>query len=223
MPEKVKIRTIDLGFVNVYLLKTTDGFVLIDTGMTRQWEKLKTALRSAGCLPGTLKLVITTHGDFDHTGNCAKLQKEYGTKIAIHPADSYMAEKGVMAKRTITTLMGKIMVIFFGLMSGKTPFPRFKPDLLLADGQDLSEYGLDAKIIHIPGHTKGSIGILTDEGDFFIGDTLNYRKKPLLSPFVEDMPALRQSMEMLKTLLIRTVYPGHGKSFSGEEIRQVSL
>jgi glyoxylase-like metal-dependent hydrolase (beta-lactamase superfamily II) len=41
-------------------------------------------------------------------------------------------------------------------------FEKFKPDLYLTDGQNMNAYGLDAQILHIPGHTKGSIGILTE-------------------------------------------------------------
>jgi len=48
------------------------------------WETLENKLTTAGCLPGKLKLVIITHGDFDHTGNCAKLQQKYNCKIAMH-------------------------------------------------------------------------------------------------------------------------------------------
>jgi len=43
----------------------------------------------------------------------------------------------------------------------------FKPDIILEDGHVFSEYGFDARIIHISGHSKGSIRILTEQGDLF--------------------------------------------------------
>src|SRR5271157_1801044 len=91
MDEKIKI--IELEFVNAYLLKARDAFVLVDTGLPHQWAALESALASAGCLPGNLKLVVITHGDWDHIGNCKKLQEKYHAKIAMHPGDAVMAEK----------------------------------------------------------------------------------------------------------------------------------
>lgn len=66
-------QVITLGFVNAFLIPAGDGYVLIDTGMDPQWEPLESQLLKAGCLPDKLKLVVLTHGDLDHTGNCAKL------------------------------------------------------------------------------------------------------------------------------------------------------
>ncbi len=67
---------IDLGFVNAYLVKAGEGFILIDTGVPQQWARLEAVLLAAGCLPDKLKLVIITHGDIDHTGNGARLQQK---------------------------------------------------------------------------------------------------------------------------------------------------
>jgi glyoxylase-like metal-dependent hydrolase (beta-lactamase superfamily II) len=40
-------------------------------------------------------------------------------------------------------------------------FERFYLDILLEEGYDLSPYGFGAKVIYVPGHTKGSIAIHT--------------------------------------------------------------
>jgi glyoxylase-like metal-dependent hydrolase (beta-lactamase superfamily II) len=53
-------------------------------------------------------------------------------------------------------------------------FERSRPDFTVDEGHDLSEYGLDAKILHIPGHSKSPIRILTADGDLFCGDLLEY-------------------------------------------------
>ena len=86
------------------------------------------------------------------------------------------------------------------------------------EGYDLSEYGLDAKVLHLPGHSKGSIGILTADGDLFCGDLFKNRDKPVLSSIMDDLAAAKASVEKLKVLKIRTVYPGHGKPFLMEEL-----
>ncbi len=59
------IELINLGFVNAFLLKAGDGFVLVDTGMASQYPQLEAALTTAGALPGRIKLVVITHGDTD--------------------------------------------------------------------------------------------------------------------------------------------------------------
>ena len=222
-----KIKVINLDFVNVFLIKVKDGYILIDTGLPQQWEKLDEELISAGCLPGRLKLVIITHGDWDHTGNCSMLQEKYKAKIAMHSADAFMAEGQVFLKRKIRTLSRRIFFRFRMLMmklqKNKISFNKFKPDILLANGQNMGEYGFDAKIIHIPGHTKGSIGILTTEGDLFAGDTFVNRKKPDSAEIIENLQELENSIDMLKKINIKMVYPGHGRPFMMENYLKIRI
>jgi glyoxylase-like metal-dependent hydrolase (beta-lactamase superfamily II) len=213
-----KIRIIELGIANAFLVRVRDGFVLIDTGLPSQWEKLEAELTSAGCLPDKLKLVVITHGDFDHTGNCAKLQEKYKAKIAMHQADAFMVENSVPLRRKVRTLCGRIIILLSKLRGRKVSFYKFKPDIFLTDGQSLEEYGFNAKIIHIPGHTKGSIGILTDEGDLFVGDTFVNSRKPDIAIFIDNFEELKNSIDKLKKMNIEKTYPGHGKPFLLEEL-----
>ena len=69
----------------------------------------------------------------------------------MHHDDSGMSERGDMFwnRRKGNILLGMIARILFRF--GKKE--RFKPDLYIDEGYDLSEYGLDAKILHIPGHS----------------------------------------------------------------------
>ena len=205
-----------LGSVNCYLIETEAGFILIDTGCSNKRAELEKRLESAGCKPGDLKLIVLTHGDFDHTGNAAYLRKKFGAKIAMHHEDSGMVERGDMFwnRRRGNIFLGTIARILFRF--GRKE--RFRPDLYVDEGYDLSEYGLDAKVLHLPGHSKGSIGILTADGDLFCGDLFENRDKPVLSSIMDDLAAAKASVEKLKALKIRIVYPGHGKPFLMEEL-----
>jgi hydroxyacylglutathione hydrolase len=218
-----QFKMIDFKRVNVFLFRKKDGFLLIDTGMDQHWKQLESELISAGCSPGQLKLVVITHGDFDHTGNCAKLQEKYRAKIAMHQADSLMVEEGVMPKREIRSLIWKIFMLIIKWRMRKLTFDKFKPDLFLQDGQTLEEYGFDGRIIHLPGHTKGSIAVLTRDGSLFIGDIFVNTRKPDLSPFVDDFRELKKSVDKLRGLNIKMVYPSHGKPFPGEGISKISV
>ena len=90
---------------------------------------------------------------------------------------------------------------------------RFVPDIILENNQILVEYGLTAKIITLPGHSKGSVGVLTEDGHFFCGDILENLEKPEQTSLVSDKEAMEQSMEKIETLEFKYVYPGHGKPF----------
>jgi len=95
---------------------------------------------------------------------------------------------------------------------------RFTPDLFLEDGDRLDEYGLAATVLHVPGHSAGSIAVLTDEKMFFSGDFLENRTRPSVATPVDDPEALEASFERVKKLDIQIVYPGHGKAFTLDEM-----
>jgi hydroxyacylglutathione hydrolase len=200
---------------NCYLVKTGTGFILIDTGMSFGRGTLVKTLEKAGCKPGNLNLVVITHADFDHTGNCAYLRKKYGAKIAIHRNESPAVETGRMLlnRKRKQSFFNRTMMYLMGFLI----FRRFKPDIYLEDGESISAYGLDARVYHFPGHSQGSIGVLTEEGDLFCGDLLVNGNGPETSSFYDDTEQLKQSVARLKTLKIRTVYPGHGRPFPPEE------
>lgn len=210
MPQE--IQTIRLRGVNCYLIETDDFYVLIDTSWSNKRTRLRKALENASCKPGNLKLIVLTHGDFDHSGNAAYLREKYGAKIAMHYDDSGMVKHGDMFwNRKRGNLIIKIVASLFLRKSD-----RFEPDIFIDDGYDLSGYGLDAKVIHIPGHTKGSIGILTTGGDLFCGDLMVNNGKSSINSMIDDTTAANASLNKLRSLKINTVYPGHGKPFSME-------
>jgi len=208
-----------LGTVNCHLIETDTGYILIDTGCSNKRTELEKELESAGCKPDNLKLIVLTHGDFDHTCNAAYLREKFGARIAMHHDDSGISERGDMFwnRRKGNILLGTIVRILFRF--GKKE--RFKPDLYIDGEYDLSEYELDAKVLHIPGHSKGSIGILTANGSLFCGDLLENTDKPVLNSIMDDLKTANASVEKLKSLEIKTVYPGHGKSFPMEQFMKL--
>ena len=218
MQNEIKIINLPLPFwmgsVNCYLIQAGAGRLLIDTGSSNNRQALVRELERAGCQPGSLRLIALTHGDFDHTGNAAYLRQAYGGKIAMHPGDAGMAERGDMfeGRKKPNRLIRALLPVFSGF--GKSKW--FKPDLLLEDGQDLSEYGLDARVISIPGHSLGSIAILTASGDCFCGDLLENRKEPTLNSLIDDPVAARASLQKLRSMGASVIYPGHGRPFALE-------
>ena len=216
MTQDIKIITLPLplhmGQVNSYLLQNSAGYFLIDTGGSNARRELLREVESIGCMPNSLKLVILTHGDFDHIGNAAYFRSVFGAEIAMHADDSGMAERGDMFvnRKKPNIIIRSLIPVFMGLGTSE----RFTPDVLLTDGYDLSQHGLEAKVISLPGHSKGSVGILTTNGDLFCGDLFENTKGPALNSLIDDSAAANASVAILKGLNIETVYPGHGQPFA---------
>ena len=140
MPQEIKtINLWDTHFllrgasgVNCYLVKTDTGYILIDTGLYARRADLVEELERAGCKPGNLKLIIITHGDLDHTGNCAFLRAKYGAKIATHRSESEAVESRDMAlnRKNRPGIVARLFLSFVSLLSKSD---RFKPDLYVED------------------------------------------------------------------------------------------
>ncbi len=210
------ITRIEFNETNCYLIKVQDQFVLIDTGWTKHRKEIEAKLEEAGCERGNLKLILLTHGDFDHTGNCAYFKNKFDCSVAMHYDDLGMVQLGDFLWNrnvgTLTRILFRIVIFIMRMKLRKED--RFTPDIFLEDGQDISDLGIDAKVIYIPGHSKGSIGILTKGGDLFCGDLLVNTDVPEKNKMISDAESYDASITKVKPLGIQTVYPGHGESFT---------
>jgi glyoxylase-like metal-dependent hydrolase (beta-lactamase superfamily II) len=91
--------------------------------------------------------------------------------------------------------------------------------VFLEDGATLFNYGLDATVYNTPGHSTGSVCILTSSGDLFAGDLLtNSTGKPMLNSMMYDKAQGNLSLKRLKQLPIQIVYPGHGEPFGWQDL-----
>ena len=222
MSEPINLITLPLPFgmgsVNCYVLKAGNGYVLIDSGAPNARDLLGRELERLGCRPGALNLIILTHGDFDHIGNAAHVRTAFGSRIAMHADDARVAELGDMfVNRTKSNLIIRALIprlIGFGKSE------RFTPDVLIEEGSSLSKYEMEAKVVWIPGHSRGSIGILTAEGDLFCGDLFENTKKPAINSLIDDRDTAIHSAARLSALPIRMVYPGHGKPFAMDQLAE---
>ncbi|MHA1973911.1 MAG: MBL fold metallo-hydrolase [Candidatus Hodarchaeales archaeon] len=213
------ITTIKLGLVNCYLIKTDKGYILIDTGFRRKRDELVEEIDKAGCKPGDLRLIILTHQDFDHTGNAAFIRENYKAQIAMHREDAEAVQRGDMlwnrkGRNVFTRFILKVILLAY--RTGK--FERFSPDIYLEDGYQLSNFGFNASILHLPGHSKGSIGVLTSEGVLFCGDLFMNFKKPDKSSLIDNKTDLLSSIKRLNDFNIVSVYPGHGSVFQLDDL-----
>lgn len=215
-----EIQTIVLGSTNCYLVKAGSSQMLIDTGFPFQRSQLEDELEKLGCRPASLKLVVATHGDIDHTGNCAYLCEQYGVRIAMHEGDTEMCMKdGITRERgkvpedfplplMIVWLAKGFLAFGLGQLAWRKPFESFEPDLLLEEGQSLEAFGFDGEILHTPGHSKGSISVLFGDGNLICGDAFSNAWGRFINSTGQS------GLERLRALGVKTLYPGHGKPFS---------
>ncbi len=80
-----------------------------------------------------------------------------------------------------------------------------------------SKHGFAATVLHIPGHSRGSGGVLTGPmGPSSRGDLLEYRGRPVLNNIIDDRAAAQSSLAADGAHGV----PGHGPPFPGEMLRR---
>jgi len=179
----------------------TNVYVLGDP-VTREAIAIDTAIPTLAWIGGelgergwTLKLIVSTHGHWDHVGDNAAVAAHTGAQIAVHPLDAHR------------------------LTDPKPLFAPFEippsvPAVELAEGGVIRFGAIRLDVLHTPGHTEGSVCLFSaDDGLLFTGDTL----------FADgwgrvDLPggSAEQMVESLGRLAGYaegfTVLPGHGPS-----------
>ena len=234
-----EIIRLDLETVNCYLLPVKNGFILVDTGgFTFQGDPtddkcklLENKLIENGCVPGTLLLVILTHGDVDHSANCKFLQEKYNVKIVLHKMDLELTRdltvekvlRNFKFKSKIYTIVSIIMSSLIKKATKKIveSFVSFNVDEFIDEEYNLLQYNLNAKIVYLPGHTNGYIGILLDDGNLISGDIFANVKKPSNAMNALNFSLLNESILKLKNMNIKNIYPGHGTPFMFSELLNI--
>lgn len=109
------------------------------------------------------------------------------------------------------TFLGKIILSVSLKEFSRRKMKAFTPSVFLKDGDDLTEYGITAKVIGLSGHTKGSIGIDVDGKELIVGDALMNMFYPTVSMLYNDEKTMLDSAKKITGLGERIIYFGHGK------------
>jgi hydroxyacylglutathione hydrolase len=223
----VQIHTIPLGVDNCYVLQGEgEGLVVIDGGVPKRVSVFRNAMSKLSLQLERVRLIVLTHGHWDHIGSAAEIKAATGAKIAMHERERDRLERSLTLLPPGVTRWGRA---FVGIMKAFMPLVHVKAakvDVVLGDeGMSLAELGIAGRVIYTPGHSMGSVSVLLETGDAFVGDlAMNgfpLRRGPGLPVLAEDMTKVRASWRLLLGHGAQTIYPAHGRPFSAEVIRKV--
>ena len=201
----VKIHRIASGNVNCYIVADNDKAILIDTGRKKYCEKILER-----CKKFLVSLIVFTHGHMDHCQNAAYLAEALHIPIAINKNDMDLITDNRKQSLLAKTLLGKIVLSVSLSSFEMDSLEVFDPIIYLKNGDDLSEYGIAAKVVELPGHTKGSIGVEIED-NLFVGDALMNMFYPTVSMLYVDEQEMLLSAKYISELGEKTNYFGHGK------------
>jgi glyoxylase-like metal-dependent hydrolase (beta-lactamase superfamily II) len=224
------LHCLNLGITTVYLLKGTDGYLLIDTGYPGNYDKFRDALGQSGVTLNQIKCLLLTHSHDDHVGFAARIIEETDARLIVHenavPALSQgaMALKGIRPLNWRVTLLGAIYMLFADRDFNYPPLAVGQEDIVVQEDDDqvLREFGIDGEIVYTPGHTDDSITVVMADGRVFCGDAaMNFlnaagtHHRPI---FVTDEALVFESWRRIVAKGARVLYPAHGEPFGVESL-----
>jgi glyoxylase-like metal-dependent hydrolase (beta-lactamase superfamily II) len=190
---------------NAYLVKSDEGFTVIDTGLPGNAGRIVDYVESIGCPRSDVKTIVITHPDIDHAGSAGQLKQRTDARVAIHEADAPRLS-GEKEWKTVSGVLG----VFFLVTSPVMRFNRVKADVLLNDSDIVN--GLT--VIHAPGHTEGSICLYLPGRAIFVGDALVTDDEGMPSlprrSMSMDMNLAKESVRKISRLDYSLLLPGHG-------------
>lgn len=203
------IHPLATGFGLAFLLEYPHGLFLIDSGSPGMHGPVLKKLRQMG--RADLRLIWITHAHYDHYGSAAVLRNLTGARIGVHPEDAgYMAE----GKSPLGTARryGFIYSPIQRFINQIWMLPPTPVDFTLSDSETLERYGLEAIILHTPGHTPGHTCLLLEDRTAFAADLIARSPYPRLQDLLAtDWSQLPASLSRLQATQPQCVFTGHSR------------
>ena len=200
------------GPVNVYVLQSNDGLVVIDSGFPGSAPKILKAIVSLGKTPADVRHIVITHAHPDHIGSAAALKQATGATVWAHPIDVPIIEAGTGFRGGYASpgLRNKVLTMVL-----KRIILKVQPthvDRQLEEGESLP-FLPDMSVIHAPGHCAGQVALLWRRhgGVLFTADTCVNMPKMRLAVATEDQDLALASLAKLARYDFEMICFMHGK------------
>jgi glyoxylase-like metal-dependent hydrolase (beta-lactamase superfamily II) len=227
-----------IGSVLLYAVEHDDGLLLIDAGYDDEacWNALVAGLTLAGRSVADVTGVVLTHCHPDHVGLAERVREASGAWVAINERDALVHlqhEEGTFLEQLDMELR----------LAGLPDEPReemveasrrlsrhahqLRVDRFLVSGGSVTAPGIELRVIATPGHTRGHV-CLHDEstGRLFGGDLLlttgEIQLGVVSTPTDDPAGELLASLELVRSLPVSLVLPGHGSCFTDAAERATS-
>ena len=200
-----EIHLISCGNVNCYIIAENKNALLVDTGREKYREKVLEK-----CREFHVNLLVLTHGHVDHCQNAAYLARALQVPIAMSGRDRNLIADNKSQPLSAKTFLGKIVLAASLSSFEKDRIEAFEPEILVRDGDSLKEFGVDAQVVDLPGHTRGSVGIRAGEG-LLVGDALMNMFYPTVSMLYTDADRMLESAGKISGMGRLKICFGHGK------------
>ncbi|MCI8663632.1 MAG: MBL fold metallo-hydrolase [Hungatella sp.] len=207
-----EIHRIKCGNVNCYIVENGTNGILVDTGKK---EFINRVMEQ--CKYYHVKLIVLTHGHFDHAENAARISNALGIPVGMNEKDCNLIRSNTEQMLSAESLLGKLVLSASLKEFSIRTLEEFKPDILLNDGESLSSYGINAKIMALPGHTDGSIGIDVDGAFLMVGDALMNMFYPTVSMLFHNKNDMLESAGKIGRMGNKIIYFGHGRPVSNRQ------
>jgi hydroxyacylglutathione hydrolase len=198
------------GRSNVFLLTYGEKNILIDTGPKRLWKKLEKNLNNVNI--AHIDYLILTHSHFDHAGNAKKIKEKYSTQVIIHRSEaSYLAAGDFVIPKGTIPITRLIVNMLAKRFAYRFKFEPCHHDILVDARFELNVFGLNAYILHTPGHTFGSMSVIIDDELALVGDAMfGIFKWSVFPPYAQDVKQMIYSWGKLLETNCATFIPSHG-------------
>jgi glyoxylase-like metal-dependent hydrolase (beta-lactamase superfamily II) len=224
MQLSTSLHRLGLSPVNSYLVEEGGLVTIIDAGLSGYWRDLPAELAAMGRSLDDVRGVVLTHGDTDHIGFAEQIRRERGIPVYVHELDAGRARGEVRKPMSgwgpikVGALLG---FLAYGARHGALRIKYLTEVQTFSDGATLDLPG-SPRIIHLPGHTPGSVAIHVPAVDaVFMGDAFTTRSVltgevgPHLAPFTLDPAQALASLAKLDAIDATLVLPGHGEAWTG--------
>ena len=205
------VHVIDRGLVQAYLYQEADRLTLIDTGLGRDAERILQEIAALGRKPQDLRQIVVTHSHADHTGSLAELVERTNAQVLAHELDAPVVRGDVPEPPPV--FMSEIEREFSERISSDVPpVTPARVDRELVDGDEI-DLGGGAQVVHVPGHTAGSIAVhVPKRRMLFLGDAAarDPEGRLLVGVFNVDTQQARLSFRKLAQLDFEVACFGHG-------------